>query len=79
MPKPDHTNAPNFVVSIFQVSVWSRTMESTMKCADELGGEACLSAQEAVTDADIIVTATSTKAPVLKLSWVKEGAHINGK
>lgn len=53
-------------------------MESAMKCAEEVGGEACLSAEEAVNDADIIVTATSSKAPILKSSWIKPGAHING-
>jgi ornithine cyclodeaminase/alanine dehydrogenase-like protein (mu-crystallin family) len=35
------------------------------------------SAEEAVRGADIIVTATSSPEPVLKLDWVKPGAHIN--
>jgi ornithine cyclodeaminase/alanine dehydrogenase-like protein (mu-crystallin family) len=35
------------------------------------------SAEEAVRGADIIVTATSSREPVLKLDWVKPGAHIN--
>ena len=35
------------------------------------------SAEEAVRGADIIVTATSSKEPVLKLEWIKPGAHIN--
>ncbi len=35
------------------------------------------SAEEAVRGADIIVTATSSKEPVLRREWLKAGAHIN--
>ncbi|HJT17034.1 MAG TPA: ornithine cyclodeaminase family protein [Thermoanaerobaculia bacterium] len=35
------------------------------------------SAEEAVRGADVIVTATSSKEPVLKREWIKPGAHIN--
>ena len=37
--------------------------------------------EDAVTDADIIVTATSAQAPLLKANWIKKGAfysHIGG-
>ena len=34
-------------------------------------------AEEAVRGADIIVTATSSREPVLKREWVSPGAHIN--
>ncbi|HUP58989.1 MAG TPA: ornithine cyclodeaminase family protein [Thermoanaerobaculia bacterium] len=35
------------------------------------------SAEEAVRGADIIVTATSSREPVLKREWISAGAHIN--
>ncbi|HVE71274.1 MAG TPA: ornithine cyclodeaminase family protein [Thermoanaerobaculia bacterium] len=35
------------------------------------------SAEDAVRGADIIVTATSSKEPVLRREWIKPGAHIN--
>ena len=35
------------------------------------------SAEKAVRDADIIVTATSAKEPVLRREWIARGAHIN--
>lgn len=35
------------------------------------------SAKDAVTGADIIVTATSSRAPIVMNDWVKDGAHIN--
>ena len=53
-------------------------MESAMKCAEDINAEACLSAEEAVENADIIVTATFSQTPILKKKWVKPGAHING-
>lgn len=43
-------------------------------------GEPCrayATAEEAVKDADIICTVTSTSTPVLKKEWVKPGCHIN--
>jgi ornithine cyclodeaminase len=40
------------------------------------GGSAS-SAEEAVRGADIIVTATNSKEPVLRREWVSAGAHIN--
>ena len=34
-------------------------------------------AEEAVTGCDIVVTATSSRAPVVMNEWIKEGTHIN--
>jgi ornithine cyclodeaminase/alanine dehydrogenase-like protein (mu-crystallin family) len=35
------------------------------------------SVQDAVRGADIIVTATSAKEPILRYDWIAEGAHVN--
>jgi ornithine cyclodeaminase len=35
------------------------------------------SAQDAVRDADVVVTATSSREPVLRRDWLKPGAHLN--
>lgn len=35
------------------------------------------SAKEAVVDSDIVVTATSSRAPIVMDEWVKEGTHFN--
>jgi ornithine cyclodeaminase/alanine dehydrogenase-like protein (mu-crystallin family) len=39
--------------------------------------EASASAEAAVRDADIVVTATSSREPVLAREWLKRGAHVN--
>lgn len=39
--------------------------------------EAVSSAQEAVRDANLIVTATIAREPVLKREWIRAGTHIN--
>ncbi|MGH3393058.1 MAG: ornithine cyclodeaminase family protein [Streptosporangiaceae bacterium] len=38
---------------------------------------ACASVAQAVRDADIIVTATSSAEPVLRRAWISAGAHVN--
>src|SRR5205085_8393455 len=54
---------------------WSRTPG---RVARELDGvEEAATAEEAVRDADVIVTATSAPEPIVKREWLKEGAHIN--
>jgi ornithine cyclodeaminase len=35
------------------------------------------SAAEAVADADVVVTVTSSREPVLRREWLKQGAHVN--
>ena len=39
--------------------------------------EAALSAQEAVNRADVVVTVTSSREPVLRREWLAAGAHVN--
>ncbi|KAF6026120.1 hypothetical protein EB796_015568 [Bugula neritina] len=72
-----HYEALKVIYDFSEVRVWSLTMESAMKCADELGGVACLTAEDVVRGADIVVTATFAQTPILKKIWVKPGAHIN--
>lgn len=42
-----------------------------------LGARQAASAQEAVEQADIVVTTTPAFSPVLKSSWLQAGTHVN--
>jgi len=50
-------------------------------CAPEAGlpgqAEVAASAEEAVRGADVVVTATSSREPVIQREWVAAGAHLN--
>ena len=51
------------------------------KLAKELGGapvRAASSVEDAVSGADIVVTATGSAEPVLRQAWLAPGAHVNG-
>jgi thiomorpholine-carboxylate dehydrogenase len=59
-----------------QVRVWSRNTSHAHAFAEEIGGTA-LSAEDAVRDADVVVTVTHASEPVLFGRWVKPGALVN--
>ncbi|HXS96601.1 MAG TPA: ornithine cyclodeaminase family protein [Candidatus Limnocylindrales bacterium] len=71
------------VLSIGPVMVWSRLEERraafARECSDSFGLEvrAAASAEEAVRGADIVITATNAKDPVLEDAWIVPGMHIN--
>jgi alanine dehydrogenase len=61
---------------IREVRVWSRNSENARKFAAELGCVAVETAEQAVRGADIVVTATTAKDPVLAAEWVAPGTFI---
>jgi ornithine cyclodeaminase/alanine dehydrogenase-like protein (mu-crystallin family) len=68
---------------IRSVRIWSRSEENRCRFAAALAADfgvaarAAATAREAVRDADIIVTATNSREPVIESGWVADGAHIN--
>src|SRR5437867_742892 len=71
-----HLEALQLVRQFEEVRVWSHTPVHAERFAEEIGGKA-LSAEATVRDADVVVTATSSKTPVLQGSWLKPGCHVN--
>ena len=63
--------------------VWSRSADKRQEFARRLAErtqievQAVESARDAVNDADIVVTATNAKEPVLEAEWIAPGTHIN--
>jgi ornithine cyclodeaminase/alanine dehydrogenase-like protein (mu-crystallin family) len=71
-----HVEALRLVRQFQEIRVWSPTIERAKRFAQEIGATV-MSAEEAVRDADVIVTVTSSKTPVLKGAWLKAGCHVN--
>jgi len=71
-----HVEALRLVRSFEEIRVWSPTREHAERFAKEIGAKA-MSAEAAVREADVIVTATNSKTAVLNGSWLKRGCHVN--
>src|SRR4029453_17238347 len=72
-----HVDALRLVRRFEEIRVWSPPLEHAKRFAQEIGATATSFAEEAVRDAEVIVTVTSSKTPVLKGAWLKPGCHVN--
>jgi alanine dehydrogenase len=76
-----HLEAIARVLPFEQARVWSRTAEHAQAFAAEAEApfpvEAVDSAEAAVRDADVVVTVTSAREPVVERGWLAPGAHVN--
>ena len=70
-----HLKALRLVRDFREVRVWSP--RHARDFARQFGVRATASAEEAVRGADVIVTATTSKTPVVRGEWLSPGAHIN--
>jgi ornithine cyclodeaminase/alanine dehydrogenase-like protein (mu-crystallin family) len=71
-----HVEALRLVRRFEEIRAWSPNTSHAESFAEEIGAKA-MSAEEAVRDADVIVTVTSSKVPVLRGRWLKPGCHVN--
>ena len=71
-----HIEALRLVRQFEKIRVWSPNKSHAEQFAREMGAQA-MSAEDAIRDADVIVTATSSKTPVLHGTWLKSGCHVN--
>lgn len=71
-----HFEALRLVRNFTEIRVWSQTKVHADEFAKEIGARV-MSAEEAVRGADVVVTVTSSKTPILKGSWLKPGSHVN--
>ena len=59
-----------------EVRIWNHYPEKARAFAEKHGLKA-MELEEAVRGADVVVTATSAREPILKGEWLKPGAHVN--
>jgi thiomorpholine-carboxylate dehydrogenase len=70
-----HLAALRLVREFREVRVWSPRRARAF--AEEFGVRAAASAEEAVRGADVVVTVTTSRMPVLRGEWLEPGVHIN--
>lgn len=61
---------------IHEVRVWSRNPDNAKKFADDLDCRATETAEDAVRGAQVVVTATTAKDPVIAANWIEPGTFI---
>jgi ornithine cyclodeaminase/alanine dehydrogenase-like protein (mu-crystallin family) len=71
-----HFEALRLVRNFEDVRVWSQTKSNADEFSREIGARVT-SAEDAVRGADVIVTVTSSKTPVMRGAWLKRGCHVN--
>ena len=71
-----HVEALRLVRQFEEVRVWSPTTAHAGRFANEIGAKA-MPAEEAVREADVVVTATNSKMSILRGAWLKSGCHVN--
>jgi len=71
------------VRSFKKVSVWSRNPDNIRKYVEEMKStfstvefRPASSAEQAVKEADLVITATPSREPILRAEWLKPGVHI---
>ena len=58
------------------IRVWGRSAERAALAAADVGGVVATSVEEAVRGADVIITCTASREPLVAAEWVAPGAHI---
>jgi ornithine cyclodeaminase/alanine dehydrogenase-like protein (mu-crystallin family) len=71
-----HLQALRHVCHFDEVRVWSPTPEHAQRFAAHSGAR-FMDLEAAVRGADVVVTATSSRKPLLRGAWLKPGSHVN--
>jgi ornithine cyclodeaminase/alanine dehydrogenase-like protein (mu-crystallin family) len=62
--------------NIEEVRVWGRNAEHAARAAANLDAAATPTARDAVDDADVVITCTAAREPLVQLDWLKPGVHV---
>jgi ornithine cyclodeaminase/alanine dehydrogenase-like protein (mu-crystallin family) len=60
-----------------EVRIWGRDAAHARAVADDLEGRVAPTVEDAVRDADVVITCTAAREPLVKREWLRaEGAHV---
>jgi ornithine cyclodeaminase len=59
-----------------EIRVWGRTGEHALSAAAAVGGVVASSVEDAVRGADVVLTCTAAREPLVRAAWVAPGAHV---
>jgi ornithine cyclodeaminase/alanine dehydrogenase-like protein (mu-crystallin family) len=71
-----HLRALTGIRAFNEVSVWSRTHENAQRFANATGAITASTVEEAVAEADVVLTLTSSVEPILFGKWLKSDALV---
>ena len=72
-----HADALRRVRQFAEIRVASRTPERAAELAEEIGGTAAGSWEEAVRGADVVAATTHAAEPIVRREWLEPGVHVN--
>ena len=72
-----HAQALTRVRDFGEIRVAGRSRENVEELADELGGRACSTYEEALRGADVVAATTHSTEPVIRREWLDDGVHVN--
>jgi ornithine cyclodeaminase/alanine dehydrogenase-like protein (mu-crystallin family) len=70
-----HMRALAGIRAFTEIKVWSRTREHAERFAGEIGASV-MTAEEAVSGADVVLALTSSAVPIVQASWLKKEALV---
>ena len=71
-----HLEALGHVRKFDHIAAWSPNRANLTRFCDETGVHSADSAEQAVSDADVVVTATAAREPIVFNRWIRRGTHV---
>jgi ornithine cyclodeaminase/alanine dehydrogenase-like protein (mu-crystallin family) len=61
---------------VAEIRVWGRNGDHAVRAAAEIGATAAETVEAAVRDADVVITCTAAREPLVRAEWLQPGAHV---
>jgi ornithine cyclodeaminase/alanine dehydrogenase-like protein (mu-crystallin family) len=59
-----------------EIRVWGRDRDRAVRAAAEIGATVAETVEAAVSDADVVITCTAAREPLVRAGWLRPGAHV---